>query len=212
MMQFTENPLVTRIRAIAQHELAHFVAAIALGFEVHEVTLKLHPTEQVHRGKSRVNNIARCDNLKELREFMHRRAIVALAGVMGETISRSTLQLDTREAYQLLEHGETGAALDYAVAKELAQLLDNSSYEEGDGKLPARGAGSMKVFQEIFIHAASVVQINVRPVCALADMLAAQVKPSEGRDFIEATLTLEDVERTAAYREIQRISLSDLAG
>jgi hypothetical protein len=209
MNQSAENPLVTRIRALAQHELAHFVAAISLGFKGYEVTFKVHPTEHVHRGSSRVDAVVRCDTLVGVREFMHKRAIVLLAGVMGESISRSTLQVDMLKAKQLLELGETGAGQDHAVAKELAQLLDNSASEAGGGLLPARGAGAMRVFQELFTHAASVVQINVEPVCALADMLASRVTPTpEG--LIGAVMSLTDMDQTEVFQLIRHVSLSEL--
>lgn len=210
MTQTSEAPIVTRIRAIAQHELSHYVAAIALGFEGQEVTLKVHPTELVHRGKSRTNSVEECNDLAELREFIHRRAIVALAGVMGETVTRGTFQVDMRQAYQLLEDGETGAGNDNAVAKELAQLLANSAIESGNGGLPSRGAGSMKVFQALFTHAATVVQLNVKPICELADMLARRVKASEGDGLLEAFMTQAEMEHSEAFLSIQRVALSEL--
>lgn len=211
MTQSTEATIVTRVRALAQHELGHFVAAIALGLEGQEVTFTIHPTEVAHRGKSRVNNVIRCETLAELRELMHKRAVVLLAGVMGETISRSSLQVDMREALRLLEQGETGAALDHATAKELAQLLDNSAPEIGSGILPPRGAGSMKVFQELFTHAATVVQMNAESICTLADMLAARVKISEREGVIEASLASQEMEQTAAFQAICSVQLSQLA-
>lgn len=210
MKTLDENPLVTRIRALAQHELAHFVTAIALGFEGYEVTLKIHMTELVHRGKSRANNAIRCETLEDMRIFMHKRAIVTLAGVMGESVSRSTFKVDMRKALDLLELEETGAALDNAVAKELAQLIDNSSSEVGECGLPAKGSGSLKVFQEIFIQAASVVHLNVRSICVLADLLAARAAIDETNGFIEASLTLKDIEHMAVFREIQHVSLAEL--
>lgn len=212
MTQPTESLLVTRIRGLAQHELAHYVTAIALGFEGQEVTFKVHATELVHRGKSKADNVAKCDNLYELREFMHKRAIVLLAGVMGETVTRTAFQVDMKQAYQLLESGETGAGQDYSVAKELAQLLANSASETGDGTLPGRGAGSMRMFQELFTHAATMVAVNAKPICALADILAARVKPLKEEGFLGATVTLADIELTQAFQTIQRVGLSELAG
>lgn len=189
--------------------MAHFATGLALGFEGHSVALKVHPVTYFHQGKSSMDNVVRCDTLDEIREFMHKRAIVALAGVMGETIVRPAFNIDLREACQPLEHGETGASLDHAVAKMLAQLLDNSSAAEGDGVLPLRGAGSMKVFQTLCFHAAGVVQRNAVAICRLADLLASRARCSAD-GFIEATLSMEEIELYGEIQAIQCVSLPEL--
>lgn len=192
----TTEALHCRIQALAQHELAHYVTAIALGFEGGKVTLQIQP--QAHRGKSTTNNVIRCNSMEELRTFMRKRAIVVLAGAMGETIDRVAFEVNAQKSYQLLSEGETGAGQDNAVAKEIAQLLDNSSTTDGGERTPSRA-----VFVELLGDAFSLVQVNARPICELAEMLARRITGP----LTEATLSREEIEATAAYKTIQFFDL-----
>lgn len=188
--------LKSRIQDLAQHELAHYVTAIALGFEGREVTLQVQL--EAHRGKSTANSVVPCNSMEELRSFVSKRAIVILAGVMGETIDRSTFEVDGVKAKQLLTEGDTGAGQDYAVVKELAQLLDNTSTAYGGERTP-----SNDVLVQLLSDSLCLVDVNARPICELADMLAARVTgPS-----VKAVLLQEEIELTPAFEAIQRFSL-----
>ena len=188
--------LKRRIQALAQHEVAHYVVATALGFEGEKLTLQVQL--DAHRGKSTVDCVVSCGSLSELRSFMRKRAVVILAGAMGEALDRASFEVDGRRAHLLLSEGDTGAGQDNAVAKEIAQLLDNSSMADGGERTPSRD-----VFVGLLADAFSIVQINARPICELADMLAARVTSP----FSEAVLLRGEIESTTAFKAIQRVQL-----
>lgn len=171
-MPTSPNEMIQRTVSLSQHEAAHWIIAIAVGFEAHEITLKVQSLE-AHRGKANTISIERIDTIEDMLNFVRRRALVKLSGAMGEAIDRDQMEVDGKAAKQILEDGETGAAQDYAVARELTLLLHNS--------MPAKdGFSSGDLLLELIGEALAYVTLNMKPICDLADALTRKVVTGRG--------------------------------
>ncbi|SFB62754.1 hypothetical protein [Azotobacter beijerinckii] len=196
LSQLQQMPL--RVRVLSQHEAAHYVTALALGFDAQEITLQVQSLD-AHRGKARTDCIARCESLLELQEFMRCRILIILAGAMGEAINRTTYEVDGKAAYKILDEGSTGAGQDFAVAKELILLLHNSlpvSVNPQTGK----GQTSKDLLVEFLGEALAWVTINARPICDLADVLTERVVAGRGSGGLQKA----EIEQLPFYYHIQR--------
>ncbi|TSC26474.1 hypothetical protein FOM00_28635, partial [Pseudomonas sp. ST1] len=110
--------LIQRLIALSQHEAAHWIIAVALGFDAQEIKLIIQSLE-AHRGKANTTFDARFETIEEMRNVVRRRALIKLAGAMGEAIDRGQQKVNAQAAHLILEDGETGAGQDYAAAREL---------------------------------------------------------------------------------------------
>ncbi|WP_460408580.1 hypothetical protein [Pseudomonas amygdali] len=119
--------LIQRLIALSQHEAAHWIIAVALGFDAQEIKLIIQSLE-AHRGKANTTFDARFETIEEMRNVVRRRALIKLAGAMGETIDRGQQKVNAQAAHLILEDGETGAGQDYAVARELGNLRTSPGY------------------------------------------------------------------------------------
>ena len=167
------------IRAIAQHEAAHYVAALALGFEGTDINLHVQLEPYAHHGKARADYSIRCESLTELHELMTRRVIIVLSGAMGEAIDRSTFSVNASSAYKILNEGSTGAGQDFAIAKELVNLIHNSSPMKTNQET-RRDQSSGDRLTSLLGIALALVESNAEPVCVIADALVKKVVEGKG--------------------------------
>lgn len=164
--------MIQRVTCLSQHEAAHWIIAIAMGFEAGEITLEVQSLA-AHRGKANTSSAERISTIEAMLNFARRRALVKLSGAMGEAINRGQMEVDIKAAYQILQDGETGAAQDYAVARELTALLHNS--------MPLReGFSSRDLLIELLGEAQYYVTLNMKPICFLADALIKKVLANKG--------------------------------
>ncbi len=164
--------LIQRIVALSQHEAAHWVVAVALGFDAQEIELEIQSLE-AHRGSANTCSDARCETIGEMRAVVRRRALIKLAGAMGEAIDRGIQKINAQAAQQILEDGTTGAGQDYAIARELTMLLYNSSPI-------SQNLTSRDLLVELQADAFVLVSKNMRPICDLADALTKKVMSGKG--------------------------------
>lgn len=167
------------IRAIAQHEAAHYVAALALGFEGTDIDLHVQLEPYAHHGKARADYSVRCESITELHELMTSRVIVVLSGAMGEAIDRSTFRVNASSAYKILNEGSTGAGQDFAIAKELVNLIHNSSPMKADLEI-GRDQSSGDRLTSLLGDALALVESNAKPICVIADALVNKVVEGKG--------------------------------
>ncbi|MDU4254504.1 hypothetical protein [Pseudomonas sp.] len=169
--------LLNRVQALARHESAHWLAAVSLGFDAQEIRLDIESPE-AHRGKAHTNVRARCETLEELQVVMRQRALVLLAGAMGEALNVSTRQIDAGAAQKILDEGATGAGQDYAVAKELTVLLH--------GSMPVRESfTSRDLLIELQADAFTLVSLHAAAVADLASAFAGRVIAGKGRAVMQ---------------------------
>ncbi|WP_339420709.1 MULTISPECIES: hypothetical protein [unclassified Pseudomonas] len=164
--------LIQRVVALSQHEAAHWIIAVALGFDAQEVKLEIQSLE-AHRGKANTTFDARFETIEEMRSVVRRRALIKLAGAMGEAIDRGQQKVNAQAAQLILEAGETGAGQDYAITRELTVLLHNS--------LPfSQNFSSRDLLIELQTEAFTLVTLNMKPICDLADALTKKVMTGKG--------------------------------
>lgn len=164
--------LIQRVVALSQHEAAHWIIAVALGFNAQEIKLQIQSLD-AHRGKANTHFDARFETIEEMRTVVRRRALIKLAGAMGEAIDRGQQEVNAQAAHLILEDGETGAGQDYAVARELTVLLHNS-------EPLSPGFSSRDLLIELMAEASTLVTLNMKPICDLADALTQKVIAGKG--------------------------------
>lgn len=171
--------MLLNIGAIAQHEAAHYVTALALDFDVTQISLHYQLYPQAHHGKARADYNIRCESLTELHELMTQRAIIALSGAMGEAIDRTTFKVNAVTAYKILDEGATGAGQDYAVARELVNLIHNSSPVTANVET-GKNHSSLDLLHKLLGTALLLVESNAEPICVIADALVKKVVDGKG--------------------------------
>lgn len=164
--------LIQRVIALSQHEAAHWIIAVALGFDSQEIKLVIQSLE-AHRGKANTSFDVRFETIEEMRTVVRQRALIKLAGAMGEAIDRGQQKVNAQAAHLILEDGETGAGQDYAVARELTVLLHNS-------KPLSEDISSRDLLIELLDEALTLVTLNMKPICDLADALTQKVMTGNG--------------------------------
>lgn len=172
------------IGALSQHEAAHYVTASALGFDATEIRLHYQIQPRAHRGKAHADYNIRCESLSELHTLMSNRVIIALSGAMGEAIDRSTYKVNGVNAYKILEEGATGAGQDFAVAKELVNLIHNSSPVVANVKT-GKDRSSRDLLNDLLGTALVLVELNAEAICVIADGLAKRVTESHGTGVLQ---------------------------
>lgn len=173
------HQMLLNIGAIAQHEAAHYVTALASGFEANQISLHYQLQPQAHQGKARADYNVRCDSLTELHKLMTKRVIIALSGAMGEAIDRSTLKVNAVTAYKILHEGATGAGQDFAVARELVNLIHNSSPVTANVET-GKEHSSIGLLKDLLGTALLLVESNAEPICVIADALVKKVVDGKG--------------------------------
>jgi len=162
------------IRAIAQHEAAHYVAALAVGFEGTDIDLHVQLEPYAYHVKACADYSVRCESITELHELMTSRVIILLSGEMGEAIDRSTFGVNASSAYEILNEGSTGAGQDFAIAKELVNLKHNFSPMKADLEI-GRDQSSGDRLTSLLGTALASVESNAKPICVIADALVKKV-------------------------------------
>lgn len=179
METFEMQQMLLNVGAIAQHEAAHCVAALASGFDAHQISLHYQLYPQAHQGKAHGDYNVRCDSLTELHDFMTKRAVITLSGAMGEAIDRSTFKVNAANAYKILDEGATGAGQDFAVARELVNLIHNSSPVTANPET-GKESTSVDLLGSLLTTALRLVESNAKPICVIADALVKKVVEGKG--------------------------------
>lgn len=176
--------LLHKTQTLSRHEAAHYVTAFALGFHSEGISLLIEL--DAHRGKSYTSGTARCESLTELQCFIRNRILIILAGAMGEALDPVTYKVDAEAAYNFLDGGLTGAALDFAVARELINLLHNSLPLTIN---PKTGGGNTtrELLIELMAESLELVTLNSHSICKLAKALEVRVVAGKGNGNLETT-------------------------
>lgn len=190
---------ITRTQTLSQHEAAHYITAIALGFEGREISAQIQA--EAHHGKSKTNTEIRCESLSELQNFVRCRALITLAGVMGEAINRIDGTVDAEAAHRLLEDSSTGAGQDYAVAKELIILLHNSLPLMLNNKT-GKHFTSKELLLEILEDSYKCVSSNIQPILELSNELSRRVVFGSG----SGAISNYEIEALPLFKKIKRLN------
>jgi hypothetical protein len=108
------------VEKLARHEMAHIVAAKALGFRTGDVTLVLNSPDGDHMGTSEVFLETNTSSIEEVVKYLQCRVAVLLAGSIAEAESVDELRRNANRQVR-----SDGAASDLQKATELITLLLN---------------------------------------------------------------------------------------
>ncbi|WPN58589.1 peptidase M41 [Pseudomonas sp. P9_31] len=198
---------------IANHEMAHYVVARALGFETGDVTLKV-TMALTHHGGSSITLTRSISSIEAMKEHLEARMMVLLAGAMGQTLPPKhspEKHVDEPKAGAILK-GEFGAEQDYAKIRELRYLLRNISYPDTD---PASSESIIAELTEIndrlWLRTQKIVEALADTITGLAGLLVERMVIAEqwGRpaDTYEVVLTGEMLERSQPVQAIPALSV-----
>ena len=167
------------LQRVAQHEIAHYVAAKAMGFRTSKVTIQF--SETGHHGQAHVDLDERCSTLDHIIQYAKRRMIVVMAGSIGEALLEDTTpsRIETDEAKRVFLGPNTGTDADKACAIEHMQLLHNIQDPE------TQNTGD--ILNQLWNQAIAVVYLNADLISELAKCLIATVRKEENVYQLELT-------------------------
>lgn len=209
-------PPAVRERAlqIANHEMAHYVIARALGFETGGVTLTV-TMDLRHQGGASIGLVRSISSMEAMREHLEARMMVLFAGVMGQAlVSKHSpdKRVDKSKATAILK-GELGAEQDYAKIRELRHLLRNIAYPDTVPTSSDRITAELKeITDRVWLRTQTIVEALADTITGLASALVDGMGIVEqwGRaaDTYEVVWTGEMLER---LRSVQAIPASTVA-
>ncbi|WP_165185184.1 hypothetical protein [Caulobacter soli] len=163
-------------RSICRHEFGHYVAARALGFKTGIVRVEIGDNERSYLGSALIVPTEPHTSLQSVERHIHRRIVVLLSGACAETLNQSS-KVEIEKAKRLLK---TTACSDGEKAAELSSLLYGLKFAEAftvDSIETALGPG--KLWDDLLIKAASLIENHAELVIKLAEELLAKVRPGE---------------------------------
>ncbi len=207
-------PSAVRDRAvqIANHEMAHYVVARALGFETGGVSLTVS-MDLSHRGGATITLARPIVSMQGMKAYLQARVIILFAGVMGQTlITRRAAgkRVDKAHALAILR-GEFGAEKDYAKIRELRHLLRNIEHPGTDAGSSRLLAAELKAINDhLWLRTQNIVDTLAETIIELASVLVEGMTLVEqwGRaaDTYEGELTREALERLEVVQKIARVA------
>jgi hypothetical protein len=155
---------------IGQHEVAHYIVAKLLGFNVGAISLKVTHIHQGHDAGSEITLYNGLKNLFDTQEYLKKRIIVLYAGVLGESLSSGKINIE----YAVAELHKGGKS-DYDKCRELLQILNNITYPEAkdDGESTQN---LKKISDELWEKAAGMVEQEHEIIVGIGTRLAYGVE------------------------------------
>lgn len=196
MLQPPSHQHIASISRIARHEIAHHVAATAMGFSTSKVTLKF--SETGHHGQSHINLHETCSTLEEVVQYAKRRMIVLMAGSIGEALSESEVRINLEEAGRVFMGPNTGTDADKACTHEWMQMIHNIMRPENQT--------TGDVLNSLWNQAIAVIYLNSDIIVELTKALVATI--SKHADQFSLELTTTQIDSILNGRSIPRLDNS----
>jgi hypothetical protein len=216
-MEMTKKmPPAVRERAlqIANHEMAHYVLARALGFETGGVTLTV-TMDLRHQGGASISLVRSISSMDAMREHLEARMMVLFAGAMGQAlVSKHSLdkRVDKSKATAILK-GELGAEQDYAKIRELRHLLRNIAYPDTDPASSDRITAELKeITDRVWFRTQTIVEALADTItglgCMLVDGIVIVEQWGRAADTYEVVWTGEMLERLQLVQAIPALTVA----
>ena len=209
-------PPAVRDRAlqIANHEMAHYVMARALGFSTGGVTLTV-TMDLRHQGGASISLVRSISSMEAMREHLEARMMVLFAGAMGQAlVSKHSpdKRVDKSKATTILKE-ELGAEQDYAKIRELRHLLRNIAYPDTDPTSSDRITAELKeITDRVWFRTQTIVEELADTITELGRVLVDGMVMVEqwGRaaDTYEVVLTGEILERLRLVQAIPALTVA----
>ncbi|MEO4013679.1 peptidase M41 [Pseudomonas rossensis] len=199
---------------IANHEMAHYVIARALGFETGGVTLTV-TMDLRHQGGASISLARSISSIEAMREHLEARLMVLFAGAMGQALVSKHApekRVDKSKATAILK-GELGAEQDYAKIRELRHLLRNIAYPDTDPASSDRITAELKeITDRVWFRTQTIVEQLADTITELGRVLVDGMVIVEqwGRaaDMYEVVWTGEMLERMRPVQAIPSLSVA----
>ncbi|PZW89267.1 hypothetical protein DFS28_1218 [Pseudomonas sp. 478] len=208
-------PPAVRERAlqIANHEMAHYVIARALGFDTGGVTLTV-TMDLRHQGGASISLVRSISSMDAMREHLEARMMVLFAGAMGQAlVSKPSLdkRVDKSKATAILK-GELGAEQDYAKIRELRHLLRNIAHPDTDPASSDRITAELKeITDRVWFRTQTIVEQLSETITglggALVDGMVIVEQWGRAADTYEVVWTGEMLERLRLVQAIPVVSV-----
>jgi hypothetical protein len=203
-----------RALQIANHEMAHYVIARALGFETGGVTLTV-TMDLRHQGGASISLARSISSMEAMREHLEARMMVLFAGAMGQTLASKPSPkkiVDKSKATAILK-GELGAEQDYAKIRELRHLLRNISYPDTDLASSDRITAELKeITDRVWLRTQTIVEELAETITglggALVDDMVIVEQWGRAADTYEVVWTGEMLERLRSVQAIPALTVA----
>ena len=209
-------PPAVRERAlqIANHEMAHYVIARALGFATGGVTLTV-TRDLRHQGGASISLVRSISSMDAMREHLEARMMVLFAGAMGQAlVSKHSPEkrVDKSKATAILK-GELGAEQDYAKIRELRHLLRNIAYPDTDPTSSDRITAELKeITDRVWFRTQTIVEALADTITglggALVDGMVIVEQWGRAADTYEVVRTGETLERLRLVQAIPALTVA----
>jgi len=209
-------PPAVRDRAlqIANHEMAHYVMARALGFSTGGVTLTV-TMDLRHQGGASISLVRSISSMDAMREHLEARMMVLFAGAMGQAlVSKHSPEkrVDKSKATAILK-GELGAEQDYAKIRELRHLLRNIAYPDTDPTSSDRITAELKeITDRVWFRTQTIVEALADTITglggALVDGMVIVEQWGRAADTYEVVRTGETLERLRLVQAIPALTVA----
>ena len=209
-------PPAVRDRAlqIANHEMAHYVMARALGFSTGGVTLTV-TMDLRHQGGASISLVRSISSMEAMREHLEARMMVLFAGAMGQAlVSKHSpdKRVDKSKATTILK-GELGAEQDYAKIRELRHLLRNIAYPDTDPTSSDRITAELKeITDRVWFRTQTIVEALADTITglggALVDGMVIVEQWGRAADTYEVVWTGETLERLRLVQAIPALTVA----
>ena len=199
---------------IANHEMAHYVIARALGFETGGVTLTV-TMDLRHQGGASISLVRSISSMEAMKEHLEARMMVLFAGAMGQTLASKPSpekRVDKSKATAILK-GEFGAEQDYAKIRELRHLLRNIACPDTDPASSDRITAELKeITDRVWFRTQEIVEELADTITGLGSVLVDGMIIEEqwGRaaDTYEVVLTGAMLERLRPVQAIPALAIA----
>ncbi|QOV28832.1 hypothetical protein INT50_09090 [Vibrio diabolicus] len=180
-----------KLRKIGQHEVAHYLAARILGFEVGSVSLKVTDMGGGHEAGSVIKLYCGLSDVSEILTYLENRIVVLYAGVLGESLENGEVDND-----YALEQLNKGGKSDFDKVRELLQVLNNIKSPNAEDEDDANQSLDI-INNELWNKAAKLVGEEHAIITGLGNRIASEIN-SVGDEF---TLSHEEIDQLPSIQE-----------
>ncbi|MEI8396142.1 MAG: hypothetical protein WCF85_15510 [Rhodospirillaceae bacterium] len=124
------SAFASKVRAVARHELGHYVVARVLGVRTDGISVELsgNLAQWGHHGQTVINLTRDLITLEDVVSYLETRVIVLYAGACAEALPEFAtpgMVVDNQKAVSIVQTPHLGAAQDHAKVREHVHLLRN---------------------------------------------------------------------------------------
>lgn len=189
-------------RALAQHEMGHYVVGRVLGYRTGEVSIELVDWNHYRGGAA----IFLAEGLRggSVRDYLERRVQVLYAGAQAQTLRRNLpdSKVDEEAAIEIIENPTQGAEQDHAKTRELINIIRNIRHPNTPLPNDDEVNQQLKVISnDLWGRTKDLVDAHANVIVGLAQNLSDRVKRTKQLVQISAD-ELQDLPAVLALSQV----------